>query len=44
MFKRLTYPYHNIGNDSAINAWIILLEGSHKQWSLSLTSPAKIKR
>ena len=44
MLKKLTCPYHNVGNDSAINAWVILLEGSHKEWSLSLTSPVKIKR
>ena len=38
MFKRLICPYHKVGNDSAINAGVILLDGSRKQWSLSLTS------
>lgn len=38
MFKRLICPYHKVGNDSAISAGFILLDGSRKQWSLSLTS------
>ena len=47
MFKRSICPYHKVGNDSAISVGVILLDGSRKQWSLSLTSsynPVKIKR
>lgn len=47
MFTRLICPYHKVGNDSAISAGVILLDGSRKQWSLSFTSaynPVKIKR
>jgi len=47
MFKRLICPYHKVGNDSEINAGVILLDGSRKQWSLSLASaynPVKINR
>lgn len=47
IFKRRICPNHKVGNDSAISGGVILVDGSHKQWSLSLTSasnPVKIKR
>ena len=43
MFTRLIFPYHKVGNDSAISAGVILLDGSRLSFT-SAYNPVKIKR